>query len=1042
MRKRRRSLWMSGSGEADGPVVQGPGAEASDGDDGGPTRPAAEGGGRSRSRLRRGCGCLALVVLVLGVAAMGVAVYEAETSRFQARYFTKLAADLTYEVADGPSPVTLTAPAGPHDARLGYTRIPALLQRLDSLGYDLTAQARPGPGLLHAVELGAFPIYDAKTAAGLTVLDRHGTPLVEERYPGQAFAAFNSIPELVWRSLLFIESRRFLDERRAQQNPAVEWVRLARSVVELGLRELGMDRSVPGGSTVATQLEKFRHSDQGLTLSPRDKLRQMLTASLRAYRHGPNTLDARRQTVTDYLNSVPLAAQAGHGEVIGTADGLWAWYGADLSQVNQLLREEPVDSAGRVAKAHAYRKALSLLLAHRRPSYYLTRREGQADLADLTDAYLGLLVRELVIPRWLADEARRARGEVRVLDRAPALEPPSFTQRKASTLVRTQLLSLVGVPGFYDLDRMDLTAVSDVDGGWHAAVTGVLDSMAYPGFLAANGFTDYRLLDTGDPSKVLYSVTLLEITPEGNAIRVQTDNFEGPLSLSGASRLELGSTAKLRTLVTYLEVVEELHQRLSSLPADSLDAVPVAAEDRLTRWAVDHLREEPEVTLADMLSASMERMYSASPAERFVTGGGTQTFSNFDNTYDRSVLSVREAFRHSVNLPFVRIMRDVVAYEMFRGGTARVLEDEEDPARQEYLERFADVEGSRFVRQFFAKYRDRTGPEVFQALVAERRLSSRRLAWALRAVAPAADEALFASFLREHVPDESLSDAVLADLYRRSDPTSQTLSDLGFLARIHPLELWVASHVLHNPSVTLGEVLEESAQARIEVYGWLFRTRRRGAQDDRIRTILEMEAFQGILARWRRVGYPFHNIVPSIGTAIGSSGDRPLALSELAGIIVSGGIRHPTRPIAELRIGEGTPYEARFARRPREAERVLGEEVAFAARDAMLDVVVSGTGRRALGALSAADGTPLAVGGKTGTGDNRFRVFAPGGALVSERVVNRTSTLVFFAGDRYFGVVTAYVPGQDAARYRFTSALPAQLLRVLGRRLEGMAGPR
>jgi membrane peptidoglycan carboxypeptidase len=1017
MRRRRRRLWRGDDGAAD-------------------AQPKPR-----RSRLRRGCGRILLLGGILALALGAAGIYEAETSRVQAWYFTKQAADLSYELVEGPSPLTVRAPRGPYDTRVGYTRIPAFVQRFDSLGFDLTAQARPGPGFVRVMELGAYPIYDTKTAVGLTVLDRHGAPLVEERYPAKAFAAFDSIPDILWRSLLFIESRRFLDEGRPQRNPAVEWVRLVRSVGELGLRELGLRRSVSGASTPATQLEKFRHSDQGLTLSPRDKLRQMLTASLRAYRQGPNTLEARRQTVTAYLNSVPLAAQLGHGEVIGTADGLWAWYGAEVAEVNELLRAEPTDSAGRVAQAHAYRKALSLLLAHRRPSYYLTRPEGRAELGDLTDAYLGLLARERVIPRWLADEARRARSEVRVLERAPALPPPSFTERKAATLVRTQLLSLTGVPGLYDLDRLDLAAVSEVDGAWHAAVTEVLSSMASPAFLAANGFTDFRLLDVGDPTKVLYSVTLLERTPLGNAVRVQTDNFEGPLSLAGASRLELGSTAKLRTLVTYLEVVEELHQRLSALPPDSLAELPVVEADRLTRWAVEYLTANRSASVPDMLGASMERSYSASPAERFVTGGGTQTFTNFDNEHDRGVLTVLEAFRHSVNLPFVRIMRDVVAYEMFKGGTARVLEDEADPARQEYLTRFADVEGARFVRQFFAKYRGKGGPEVFETLVAERRLGSRRLAWAFRAVAPGADQERFADFVRENVPDESISDATLEDLYRRTDPSRQTLSDLGFLARIHPLELWVASHVLHNPSATLAEVLEGSAQARIEVYGWLFRTRRRGAQDDRIRTILEMEAFQEILRRWRRVGYPFENIVPSIGTAIGSSGDRPLALAELAGLIVSGGVRHPMRPIAELRLGEGTPYEARFRRRPREPERVLSEEVAAAARDAMVDVVLQGTGRRALGSLVAADGTVLQVGGKTGTGDNRFRTFAPGGALVSERVVNRTSTLVFFAGHRYFGVVSAYVPGPDAVRYRFTSALPAQLLRVLGRRLEGLEPP-
>ena len=38
---------------------------------------------------------------------------------------------------------------------------------------------------------------------------------------------------------------------------------------------------------------------------------------------------------------------------------------------------------------------------------------------------------------------------------------------------------------------------------------------------------------------------------------------------------------------------------------------------------------------------------------------------------------------------------------------------------------------------------------------------------------------------------------------------------------------------------------------------------------------------------------------------------------------------------------------------------------------------------------------------------------------------------VFFLGDRFFGTVTAYVPGPDAARFSFTSGLAVQLLKVL-----------
>src|SRR3546814_10574198 len=76
-----------------------------------------------------------------------------------------------------------------------------------------------------------------------------------------------------------------------------------------------------GGSTLATQMEKFRHSPEGRTGTVSEKLRQMISASLRGYLDGANTTAARRQIVVDYLNSTPLAARAGFGEVIGLEIG-------------------------------------------------------------------------------------------------------------------------------------------------------------------------------------------------------------------------------------------------------------------------------------------------------------------------------------------------------------------------------------------------------------------------------------------------------------------------------------------------------------------------------------------------------------------------------------------------------------------------------------------------------------------------------------------------------------------------------------------------
>jgi hypothetical protein len=45
--------------------------------------------------------------------------------------------------------------------------------------------------------------------------------------------------------------------------------------------------------------------------------------------------------------------------------------------------------------------------------------------------------------------------------------------------------------------------------------------------------------------------------------------------------------------------------------------------------------------------------------------------------------------------------------------------------------------------------------------------------------------------------------------------------------------------------------------------------------------------------------------------------------------------------------------------------------------------------------------------------------------------VNRSATFVFFLGDRFFGTLTAFVPGASAADYKFTSGLSAQILKFL-----------
>jgi membrane peptidoglycan carboxypeptidase len=169
--------------------------------------------------------------------------------------------------------------------------------------------------------------------------------------------------------------------------------------------------------------------------------------------------------------------------------------------------------------------------------------------------------------------------------------------------------------------------------------------------------------------------------------------------------------------------------------------------------------------------------------------------------------------------------------------------------------------------------------------------------------------------------------------------------------------------------------------------------------------------------------------VPSLATAIGSSGDRPAALAELIGIIQNDGVRLPAVRIDTLHFAAGTPYETVLRTNPDLGKRVLPSEVAAALREALSQVVEGGTAKRVQGVFKLQDGNVLTMGGKTGTGDNRIESVGAGGRIISSRAINRTATFVFYIGDHHFGTLTAFVPGRAAEGFRFTSALPVQVLK-------------
>ncbi|GAA3970572.1 transglycosylase domain-containing protein [Allohahella marinimesophila] len=961
-----------------------------------------------------------LFAALLCIGIVGLAWFEARTSWLQARLLPDYARSLSFDLEEGPSDRIRFPVQGPFDQRLGYVNLPAMLDRLQTNGFYIDRQVRFSSPLMTFVDAGFYPPYPEKNQAGLSVRDVDQQLMFDFGYPRRVFEGFEDIPPLMVESLLFIEDRRLLSDDRPQMNPTVNWGRFLKAAVFKAGEAMNLNTPSMGGSTLATQIEKFRHSDDGVTGSITEKLRQMVSSSVRVYRHGEDTMPARRQLVLDYLNTVPLAAAPGYGEVNGIGDGLRVWFAADPAEVNRLLALKSPEEDELRLQGLALRQVLALMIAHRRPSYYLL--QNRTELGEMADAHLRLLRRRDRISPALAEAGLEQALEFRNFREQPAVIPGDTN--KGVNMVRNRLSKLLDV-SLYQLDRMDLKVTTTLDRSLQEQITAHLRSLRDPAVAEANGLVGESLLRPGQAASLRYSFTLFERSDLGNQVRVQTDNTDIPFDINEGSKLELGSTAKLRVLASYLEIIAELYERYAPLPR----AAQPADTDPLTRWVVGQLIVQPEMTLEQMLAAAMDRRYSASAAESFFTGGGKHTFSNFRREDNSRNPTVREALNESINLPFVRMLRDVISHltQQQWQDLRTLMGNDNDPRRAQVLARFADREGTQFLSRFWGKYVNKGDDERVSAFLSGLQLTPVRAAVIYRYLNPSADLDSFNQFMAEklvQVPEAT----ALARLYGRYDPQLFNLQDLGYLANVHPLELWLVGYLLQNDKATFSEVLTASANQRQEVYRWLSRTRASNARDSRIRTMLDVEAFAELHRRWRRLGFPFDYLVPSLATALGSSGDRPAALAELMSTIMNDGARISPRRINRLVFAADTPYETHLSPALAMADQVMHPDVARVMKLALADVVNKGTGRRLLGTFKRADGSDLNMGGKTGTGDNRL-VSTAGGQRITGRALSRTATLVFYLGDNHFGTLTAFVVGDEAGQYRFTSALPSQVLK-------------
>src|SRR5215470_1555584 len=478
----------------------------------------------------------ALIILVVGL--LGWIVYhELRTSAIQSWLLSRYAATLSYEIKPGPSSSIAFPRGGPFDAQRGYRRLVDFSRRLKSAGYTVVEQARQSPGMVRFARWGITPPYREPAAAGLVVHDLRGNALYDARPRDVLFPDSDGIPPMIVKTLLFLENRELANPTDPGSNPAIDWRRFGKAGGLYVARGIGFPVRAEGGSTLAVQLEKYRHSESGRTASPLDKVRQLTAASLRAYRDGPDSTASRREIVLDYLNTMPLSAARGYGEVHGLGNGLRVWFDLDLAVVLDAL-SAPGAGPG---KAAAYKHVLALLYAVRAPTRYLV--EDPALLEKKIGAYGDLLLKAGVIDRELHRELR----DTPLLFGGPVDQTPiDFAERRAPNAIREDVRRTLGVRSPYEMDRLHLEIDSTIDGTLQDSATRLFRRLGDKAFVDARGLRGEHLLLTGDPSRVVYSLLVFERTPAGNLLRVQADNLDRPFDINSGMKLDLGSTAKLR----------------------------------------------------------------------------------------------------------------------------------------------------------------------------------------------------------------------------------------------------------------------------------------------------------------------------------------------------------------------------------------------------------------------------------------------------------------------------------------------------------------
>ena len=439
---------------------------------------------------------LALVVLVIGVASPPSSTTSSAPRRFSPGCSRAMPHGSRTRSSEGRAPAS-PSPGGPFDTQRGYPRLGDFRRRLESAGYTVAEQARQSAGMVRFIRWGVTPPYREPAVAGLVIRDFRGESIYDGR-PGDAlFPSFEEVPPLIVSTLLFLENRELTNPTGPGSNPAIDWGRLERPA----------DSTSPAGSDCPCDPKaaaRWPSSSRSIVtrraaapLRPRQAAPAHRGEPARVSRRADSTA-SRQEIVLDYLQHHAAGRRA------------WIRRGARprkrasrvvRSSILTAWRARSASPGSGPAKAAAYKLRAGSPL--RRPRPHPLPGGGSALLDKKITAYGDLLLKAGVIDR----ELNRELHEASLRFGGHVDQPPiDFAERRAATAIREDVRRILGVRSPWEMDRLHLEIESTIDGTPPGRRHPAFNRLGDKAFVDAHGLRAERLLLTGDPSRVVYSL--------------------------------------------------------------------------------------------------------------------------------------------------------------------------------------------------------------------------------------------------------------------------------------------------------------------------------------------------------------------------------------------------------------------------------------------------------------------------------------------------------------------------------------------------------